>query len=328
MVLFWPTGTNFLSTSANTTTIRRYRAAGGGPALFPVHSTFFCGALLCPDYRQRWASLLASTIRPGLADKSLMGLHFGDEICWSCTPWSNLSAAVDAARLDLPRGTAILTYNEAYPVFVAGEAGGYRQEGGLWQWSCDTANGAHPRRAAPGMANVSYPSVPAGLDWLSLDYYPSEGTVPGTIKLFQQRIYPKMAAHQRVLFVPPAYGSDTRASRDSLCCSNVTRDGANPPCGGNCTSAMLQWAEGIYSWARSDSRVVGLNVWHYDSAAAGGEYQPGLAGLPPVLKAWQAIGKEILGGTQRDLDWTTLEPLEQAVAAAGAAAGAAESDAS
>ena len=299
------------------TTIRRYHGSspgGGGPSLFPVQSTFFCGPLLCPDYKQRWAKLLASTIRPGLASGALMGLHFGDELCWACTPWSNLSAAVDAARADLPRGTAILTYNEAYPVFIVGEPNGYRNEGGLWQWSCDTANGAHPRRAAPGMANVSYPSVPAGLDWLSLDYYPSEGTVEGTIKLFQERVYPKMAEHQKILFVPPGYGSNTLASRNALCCKNVTRDGANPPCDGNCTAAMLHWAQGIYAWARSDSRVVGLNIWHYESAAAAGEYEPGLTGLPAVLRAWQAIGKEIRSGAQRDLDWNTLEPLGPAPA--------------
>ena len=52
------------------TTIRRYHSAGGGPSLFPVQSTFFCGPLLCPDYKQRWAKLLASTIRPGLASGS------------------------------------------------------------------------------------------------------------------------------------------------------------------------------------------------------------------------------------------------------------------
>ena len=41
-----------------------------------------------------------------------------DEICWSCTPWSNVSAAVDAVRRDLPRGKAILYYNEAFPVIA------------------------------------------------------------------------------------------------------------------------------------------------------------------------------------------------------------------
>lgn len=83
---------------------------GGGASLFPVQSTFFCGALLCPDYRQRWATLLANIIRPGLADKSLLGLHFGDELCWSCTPWSNLSAAVRQRVAHFPSPTRYHTH--------------------------------------------------------------------------------------------------------------------------------------------------------------------------------------------------------------------------
>ena len=175
---------------------------------------------------------------------------------------------------------------------------------GLWQWSCDTDNGAHPRRPALGMANLSatgYPSVPAALDWISLDYYPSEGTVAGTVELFQKLVYPKMAAHQKVLFVPPAYSSDTPASRNALCCHNQTRDGPNPPCLGNCTVAMLQWAKGIYDWARADVRVAGLNIWHYNSAATPGLYEPGLNQLPTVLAAWQHIGREIVSGRQADV---------------------------
>ena len=50
---------NMLSTSDNLTTIRAFRKAGFGPSLLPVQSTFFCGQLLCPDYRARWAKLLA-----------------------------------------------------------------------------------------------------------------------------------------------------------------------------------------------------------------------------------------------------------------------------
>eukprot|EP01050_Picozoa_sp_SAG11_P001837 SAG11_NODE_86_length_17300_cov_11.466717_9_plen_94_part_00 len=50
---------------------------------------------------------------PMLADGSIMGVNLGDELCWSCLPYSNLSAAVNLVRRDLPRGTAILYYNEA-----------------------------------------------------------------------------------------------------------------------------------------------------------------------------------------------------------------------
>ena len=46
-------------------------------------------------------------------------------------------------------------------------------------------------------------------DWLSLDYYPSEGTVSGTVKLFRAQIY-------RVMFVPPGYSADIRDHANHL----------------------------------------------------------------------------------------------------------------
>ena len=153
------------------------------------------------------------------------------------------------------------------------------------------------------MANVSYPHVPDGIDWLSLDYYPSEGTVAGTVKLFHEQIYPKMSPIQKVMFVPPGYGADTAVHSNELCCCNSTRDGANPPCNGNCTSAMLAWAKGVYDWARADPRVAALNVWHFDSAPAPGLYQPGVGKMPAVLAAWQQIGREITSGRLHDLDF-------------------------
>jgi hypothetical protein len=96
---------------------------------------------------------------------------------------------------------------------------------------------------------------------------------------------------------------------------------------------MLQWAKGVYDWVRADKRVVGLNVravintpradqrsavtrgglaligcyaqvWHYDKGPAQGEeYEPGLLGLPTVLRAWQGVGRQILSGKQGDVDF-------------------------
>ena len=67
---------------------------------------------------------------------------------------------------------------------------------------------------------------------------------------------------------------------------------------------MLRWARGVWDWARADERVVGLNVWHYDlGPAKGGKYEPGLLGLPKVLRAWQSIGRQILSGEQGDVDF-------------------------
>ena len=78
----------------------------------------------------------------------------------------------------------------------------------------------------------------------------------GARKLFEQHLYPIMAPHQQALFVPPAYGCNDTACANTLCCSNSTRDGPNPPCHGDCSLAMLQWAKFSYDWARDDHRIV------------------------------------------------------------------------
>jgi hypothetical protein len=277
---------NFLFTSSDTVAIKRYHAAGLGPSLLYLRDTFFCGNKLCVDYKAKWAALRDSVVKPMLADKSIFGVFFGDELCWSCISWKNLSAAVDTVRADLPRGEAILYYNEAYPVFANNK--------------CSTGGDFGPNRT-----NFTYPSVPAGLDWISLDYYPDEGTLLGVPKLFEQHVYPKMTAEQKALFVPPAYGCNTTACSNQLCCNDKTRDGANVPCNGSCPVAMLQWAKGSYDWARSDPRIVGLNPWHYTTRSAGpGPFEPGLSGMPAVFAAYKAIGKEIVSGRQGDIDFT------------------------
>ena len=77
---------NFLFTSADPLAIKRYHRAGMGPSLLHVRETFFCGSRLCVDYKERWAALLASTVKPMLKEKSLFGIFFGDEICEQLSP--------------------------------------------------------------------------------------------------------------------------------------------------------------------------------------------------------------------------------------------------
>ena len=52
------------------------------------------------------------------------------------------------------------------------------------------------------------------------------------------------------------YVLSARRCANTLCCSNSTRDGPNPPCHGDCSLAMLQWAKFSYDWARDDHRIV------------------------------------------------------------------------
>ena len=51
---------------------------------------------------------------------------------------------------------------------------------------------------------------------------------------------------------------------------------------------MLQWASFAYDWARTDSRIVGLNPWHWTGAPGSGRFEPGLAEMPAVLDAVRA----------------------------------------
>jgi len=86
-----------------------------------------------------------------------------------------------------------------------------------------------------------------------------------------------MGSHQFFLFVPPAYGAGSYDLSQQLCCATHTRDGSNPDCAGNCTSAMIQWAIDVYDWARNDSRIVGLNPWHMNGAPqVNASFEPGL----------------------------------------------------
>ena len=84
---------NFLFTGADPAVLRSYHNATGISSLLAVRTAFFCGNKLCPDYKQKWATLLESTVKPMLADGSIFGVFFGDEICWSCTTWADVNTA-------------------------------------------------------------------------------------------------------------------------------------------------------------------------------------------------------------------------------------------
>eukprot|EP01050_Picozoa_sp_SAG11_P001836 SAG11_NODE_86_length_17300_cov_11.466717_8_plen_115_part_00 len=79
-------------------------------------------------------------------------------------------------------------------------------------------------------------------------------------------MYPKMASHQRALYVPPAFSSGYNRPNevDSVCCPANTHNradpGPNPDCEGNCTRAMVQWAAGAYYSHYYSTATVGAGV--------------------------------------------------------------------
>ena len=50
--------------------------------------------------------------------------------------------------------------------------------------------------------------------------------------------------------------------------------------------------------------LVGLNPWHFTSSWHGGPFQPGMVGMPAVLAAYKAIGKEIVSRRQGEIDFS------------------------
>jgi len=152
--------TNFLFTASNMSQIQEWSDAGVGPSLLYVYDVFFSNGMLRQDFKQSWAQTFLA-LEPYLKSRAVMGVFLGDELAWSCIPFSNISAAADLVRSSIPRGSGIIYYNEAYPPFV---------QDGQEAW----------KAACPNVHPLTYPSVPSSLDWISIDYYPDEGAVNDT----------------------------------------------------------------------------------------------------------------------------------------------------
>ena len=297
---------NFFFDVNSTATLQRLHLEGGfGPSLLRVREVLFwprhaAAHGLRPDFIKRWRRTFAQ-LRPLLASGAAFGVFLGDELLWDCVPYDDLVTAsalvrkdLDAARMDRGDGQRfIIYYNEAFPPL---------DNITMWRDKCGD------QVALRG----GFPSVPATIDWTSMDYYPNEGTFDGAQRIYRERLYPKLNEHQRVLFVPPAFGCSSGSDRsfvDRYCCWDGTRDGANPPCQGDCEAAMLRWARASYDWARSDRRFVGLNPWYWVQPGVpdpstwppNTSEVPGLYWLPRVRPLWEAIGREIVSGRQGDV---------------------------
>ena len=57
-------------------------------------------------------------------------------------------------------------------------------------------------------------------------------------------------------------------------------------------------------WILYSYPLVGLNPWHFTSSWHGGPFQPGMVGMPAVLAAYKAIGKEIVSRRQGEIDFS------------------------
>ena len=131
----------------------------------------------------------------------------------------------------------VIWYNEATPVLAQGIS------------QCN-------RTAAQPMEPYT---IPAGLDWFSIDEYHMDGPEPGWVnrtvrKFYEDHIYPNLTAHQKALLVPGAFASNV----------NHFPNGTYV-CNASCYDQMCALdAEDFYDWARSDPRVVAIAPWNYN----------------------------------------------------------------
>ena len=67
---------------------------------------------------------------------------------------------------------------------------------------------------------------------------------------------------------------------------------------------MLEWASGVYNWAREDEKFVGLAPWHMTGPAVpDAQFAPGLEHMPALLDAYKTIGREIVSGRLGDVSF-------------------------
>eukprot|EP00698_Gefionella_okellyi_P017875 TRINITY_DN5298_c0_g1_i1.p1 TRINITY_DN5298_c0_g1~~TRINITY_DN5298_c0_g1_i1.p1 ORF type:complete len:228 (-),score=28.97 TRINITY_DN5298_c0_g1_i1:618-1277(-) len=173
--------------SANDTAIVRAKSLGLS-SLYDLENTLFTTVGHLLTLREDYLSELLAVkekMDQYLDDKVIMGFFLGDELCWNGATFANLTAAAAGVRKVWP--TATIYYNEAYPVFTTDK---------------------------DAYGNVlNYGNIPEGFDWISIDFYPDEGTLSDIVHIYEADLYPKMSAHQQALYVPPAYGTVTTPER-------------------------------------------------------------------------------------------------------------------
>ena len=146
---------------------------------------------------------------------------------------------------------------------------------------------------------AGWPSIPAGLDVISLDGYgvceppdaaagfcgPANASEAAWHRAFYEaRLYPKLLPHQRVAVVPGLFGCATpaqpggcerNASYGTARCT-CALDGADLSAEGQARHLVAK-LDAFAAWAREDARLVGINPWHY-------------ANRPSSLLRWRAGG--------------------------------------
>eukprot|EP00656_Telonema_subtile_P019314 TRINITY_DN20588_c0_g1_i1.p1 TRINITY_DN20588_c0_g1~~TRINITY_DN20588_c0_g1_i1.p1 ORF type:complete len:301 (+),score=38.93 TRINITY_DN20588_c0_g1_i1:174-1076(+) len=242
-----------LGLSSNLTTLST-GAALSMKGLFKVQLYLVYGGRLLPNWQARWANL-SSELQPWVANKTVWGFHLGDELTWAGLPFEDLDALAGVIANTTWRGgeKPVVYYNDGKGAIVDGKT-----------CAGDPVNFSH---------------VPAGIDWISFDYYnPPASIVRGW---YETGLYPKMLPHQHAVLVPGASGSAHWPT--------------GPPPGWD-ASAMVDRAHEYFAWAAEDPKVVGLIPWHWKTLnySTGGHWELGIESIPELVQVWSEIGHLIL----------------------------------
>eukprot|EP01062_Namystynia_karyoxenos_P023764 TRINITY_DN19209_c0_g1_i1.p1 TRINITY_DN19209_c0_g1~~TRINITY_DN19209_c0_g1_i1.p1 ORF type:complete len:311 (+),score=70.04 TRINITY_DN19209_c0_g1_i1:96-1028(+) len=257
----------------------------GQSSLLSVRSTFFHsvdGELrLRADYKDAWAAEVPIA-QELLHNGTIIGFNLGDELVWNCLPPDQLRTASDAVRASFPRGSGIIWYNEA-----SGPASSGRTGHGCNQSTVDF-------------------SIPASLDWFSVDIYHMDGIVQGWVdayvkRFYDQYIFPHLSKEQSVMLVPGSFGSNV----------NHYPNGTYV-CNQSCYDTMCAHDAGdFYDWAKTDGRVAAIMPWNWGGCAGcnGSRWTPphtccmdeiGTKDQPKARAAWAAIGAQIVQQSRSD----------------------------
>jgi hypothetical protein len=252
--------------------------AAGLSSLISIEPFFPGLATDSPDFKSKWEPMVP-LLKELLDNNTIIGFNLGDELVWGGIKPKILVQYADTVRASFPRGQAIIWYNEA--CFFAGP----REH---WKNSKPLPDG-----------NVSDYTIPAALDWFSIDQYHMDGYVEGWVdahpKLwYETNIYPNMTSNQKALLVPGSFGSNV----------NHYPNGTEI-CDKDCYDQMCaKDATDYYAWGKADPRVVAIAPWNWGGCATcnGSRFTPphtccmdeiGTKDQPLSRAAWEKIGGEI-----------------------------------
>jgi hypothetical protein len=247
---------------------------------------YYRGGINSTHLNPRWKALIDGVLSPAAlphfgSDKAIRGVFLGDEPCCGGLPVSELAELATYVKAKLAGSGAYVYVNECERSFV-----------GLNPGSHGCPKGHQGNCPYPGLIT----KVPDAIDFISADIYEeNKGWEANAVrKVYENSVYPALAAHQRTWVVPGTFAP-------------ITMDNATN------SKIMVEKISGFWDWLQNDTRVVGINPWHWNtwgSFEASSPFKMGAREFPRVRAKLQEIGAIIkrnqgggYGGRGRRMPW-------------------------